>query len=110
MPLVAPALIGDSPFYVLLFYWSFRRLPRDLFDAARLEGLGPLAIWWRVALPLVRPVAVAVGVLAFVFSWSNFLDPLIYLFDDETSSRSRSGCARSRRSGVMTTRCSSPAR
>lgn len=83
VPLVAPVLIGTSPFYVLLFYWSFRRLPPDLLDAARLEGLGPIAVWWRVALPLVRPVTVAVGVLAFVFSWSNFLDPLIYLFDDE---------------------------
>jgi multiple sugar transport system permease protein len=83
VPLIAPVLIGTSPFYVLLFYWSFRRLPRDLLDAARLEGLGPFAVWWRVALPLVRPVTVAVGVLAFVFSWSNFLDPLIYLFDEE---------------------------
>lgn len=83
VPLVAPALIGTSPFYVLLFYWSFRRLPGDLLDAARLEGLSPLAVWWRVALPLVRPVAVAVGVLAFVFSWSNFLDPLVYLTDPD---------------------------
>lgn len=81
VPLIAVALLGTSPFYVLLYYWSFRRLPRDLIDAARLEGLGPLAVWWRVALPLVKPVTVAVGVLAFVFSWSNFLDPLIYLFD-----------------------------
>lgn len=81
VPLVAVALLGTSPFYVLLYYWSFRRLPGDLIDAARLEGLGPLAVWWRVALPLVKPVTVAVGVLAFVFSWSNFLDPLIYLFD-----------------------------
>ena len=83
VPLIAPVLIGTTPFYVLLFYWSFRRLSPDLLDAARLEGLGPFAVWWRVALPLVRPVTVAVGVLSFVFAWSNFLDPLIYLFDDE---------------------------
>jgi multiple sugar transport system permease protein len=82
-PLIAPALIGTSPFYVLLFYWSFRRLPQDLFDACRLEGLSPFAVWWRVAMPLVRPVTVAVALLAFVFTWSNFLDPLIYLFDQE---------------------------
>jgi multiple sugar transport system permease protein len=82
VPLVAPALMGTSPFYVLLFYWAFRRLPADLFDAARLEGLSPLATWRRVAMPLVGPVSVAVGVLAFVFTWSNFLDPLIYLYDE----------------------------
>jgi multiple sugar transport system permease protein len=84
VPLIAPAIMGTSPFYVLLFYWSFKRLPPELFEAARLEGLGPLAIWRRVAMPLVRPVTVAVGVLAFVFTWSNFLDPLIFLSDQET--------------------------
>jgi multiple sugar transport system permease protein len=82
-PLIAPALMGTSPFYVLLFYWAFKRLPGELFEAARLEGLGPLAIWRRVAMPLVRPVTVAVAVLAFVFTWSNFLDPLVYLFDPD---------------------------
>ena len=82
VPLVAPALIGTSPFYVLLFYWGFRRIPAELYEACRLEGLSPFTVWWRVALPLVRPVTVAVGVLAAVFTWSNFLDPLIYLFDE----------------------------
>jgi multiple sugar transport system permease protein len=81
VPLIAPALLGTSPFYVLLFYWSFRRLPFELFEAARLEGVGWLGVWRRVAMPLVRPTTVAVSVLAFVFTWSNFLDPLIYLFD-----------------------------
>lgn len=83
VPLIAPALMGTSPFYVLLYYWAFKRLPGELFEAARLEGLGPLAIWRRVAMPLVRPVTVAVAVLAFVFTWGNFLDPLIYLFDPD---------------------------
>jgi multiple sugar transport system permease protein len=81
-PLIAPALIGFSPFYVLLFYWSFRRLPRELLGAARLEGFSPLRTWWRVAMPLVRPVTTAVALLAFVFSWGNFLDPLVYVFDE----------------------------
>lgn len=81
VPLVAPALMATSPLYVLLFYWSFSRLPPDLIDAARLEGLGPLAIWRRVAAPLVRPTTFAVGALAFVFHWSNFIDPLLYLND-----------------------------
>ena len=82
VPLVAPALIGTSPFYVLLFFWAFRRLPPELFEASRLEGLSPLAQWRRVAMPVVRPVTIAVAVLAFAFTWSNFLDPLIYLYDE----------------------------
>jgi multiple sugar transport system permease protein len=81
VPLVAPALMGLSPFYVLLFYWSFRRLPRELFEAARLEGTSPFFMWRRFAMPLVRPVTVAIALLAFIASWGNFLDPLIYLFD-----------------------------
>jgi multiple sugar transport system permease protein len=82
-PLVAPALMGLSPFYVLLFYWSFRRLPSELFEAARLEGTSPFRMWRRFAMPLVRPVTVAVALLAFIASWGNFLDPLIYLFDSD---------------------------
>ena len=81
-PLVIPALMGLSPFYVLIFFWSFRRLPAELMEAARLEGLTPFRTWRRVAMPLVKPAATAVAVLAFVFTWGNFLDPLIYLFDE----------------------------
>ncbi len=83
VPLIAPALIGMSPFYVLLFYWGFRRIPVEIFEACRLEGLSPVTVWWRIAMPLVRPVTVAVAVLAGVFTWGNFLDPLIYLFDED---------------------------
>jgi multiple sugar transport system permease protein len=82
-PLVAPALLGLSPFYVLLFYWSFRRIPGELFEAARLEGVTPFRMWRRLAMPLVRPVTVAVALLAFIASWGNFLDPLVYLFDSD---------------------------
>ena len=83
VPLVAPALIGLSPFYVLLFYWSFRRLPSEMFEAAWLEGATPFAVWRRFAMPLVRPVTVAVALLAFIASWGNFLDPLVYLFNPD---------------------------
>ena len=83
IPLIAPSLLGTSPFFVLVYYWSFRRVPEELYEAARLEGLGPLGTWWRMALPLVRPVTAAVALLTFVFSWSNFVDPLIYLSNED---------------------------
>ena len=81
VPLIAPALIGLSPFYVLVYYWSFRRIPREYYEACRLEGMTPFAVWRRLAMPLVRPVTAGLALLAFIFSWGNFLDPLIYLFD-----------------------------
>ncbi|MDP9445183.1 MAG: carbohydrate ABC transporter permease [Actinomycetota bacterium] len=81
VPLVAPALIATSPFYVLVFFIAFRSLPADLYDVCRLEEVSPLRTWWRVAMPLVRPVTVAVGALSFVLIWSSFLEPLVYLYD-----------------------------
>jgi multiple sugar transport system permease protein len=45
VPLVAPALLGMSPFYVVLYWWSFHRLPQELFDAARVDGAGPFRLW-----------------------------------------------------------------
>ena len=81
VPLVAAGLIGTSPLYVLVYAWAFRRLPPELYEACRLEGMGPFSVWRRMAMPLVRPVTAGVAVLAFVVSWGNFLDPLVYLFD-----------------------------
>jgi multiple sugar transport system permease protein len=82
--LIVPALAASSPLFVLLFYWSFRRLPQELFEAARLDGASALAVWWRVALPLVRPVLAGVTVLAFVMYWSDFASPVLYLVRPET--------------------------
>jgi multiple sugar transport system permease protein len=82
-PLIAPAFMGLNPIFVLLFYWSFRRIPADLYDAARAEGAGLLQIWWRVGLPQVRPMLVTVGILAFVFEWNDFIDPLLFLHSSD---------------------------
>ncbi len=81
VPLVLPALLATSPFYVLVYYLAFRAVPGDLFDAARLADLSPLQTWWRVAMPLVRPVTAAVAALIFVLTWSSFVEPLVYLYD-----------------------------
>lgn len=77
--LLAPVWMGSSPLFVLIFYWSFRRMPAALIESARLDGLGALAIWARVAMPLARPAIAAVGVLTFVQYWSDFINPLLYL-------------------------------
>jgi multiple sugar transport system permease protein len=79
LPLLAPAVVGVSPFLVLLYAWSFGGIPDSQLHAARLEGAGWLSIWRRVALPQVRPATLAVAVLAFTFHWANFIDPLLYL-------------------------------
>jgi multiple sugar transport system permease protein len=79
--LVAPAFAASSPLFVLLFYWTFRRLPAEMFEAARLEGASAVTAWWRLALPPAQPTAVAVLVLTFVLYWSDFISPVLYIYD-----------------------------
>lgn len=79
LPLLAPALYGASPLFVLLYTMAFRRLGPEPFEAATLEGIGTLAQWWRYALPQVRATTVAVATLAAMQFWGAFLEPLLYL-------------------------------
>ncbi len=82
-PLVAPAIMGSSPLFVLLYYWSFRRIPNEQFDAAHLDGASALGLWHHVAMPQARAATVTVTVLAFIFYWSDFFSPLLYLKSEE---------------------------
>lgn len=77
--LIAPAIMGTTPLFVLLFYWTFRRIPSEVFAAARLDGAGLLNLWATIAMPLAWPTTVAVAVLTFALYWSDFISPLIYL-------------------------------
>lgn len=83
LALLAPALMGTSPFYVLMFYRAFRRIPAALYDAAHLDGTGVLQLWWHVALPIARPTLIGVTILAFLFYWADFISPLLYLSDPD---------------------------
>lgn len=77
--LIAPSLMGTSPFFVLMFYRAFRRIPSAIYDAARIDGAGILATWWLVALPTARPTMFAVALLSFVIYWGDYVSPLLYL-------------------------------
>jgi multiple sugar transport system permease protein len=77
--LIAPAFMGTSPLFVLLFYWTFRRLPQEMIASARVDGAGALQLWGQIAMPLARPTILSVSVLTFVHYWSDFINPLLYL-------------------------------
>jgi multiple sugar transport system permease protein len=81
LALVVPALAGSSPLFVLLYYWTFRRMSGEVFETAYLDGAGPFTVWRRIALPNARPSSVAVAVLTFILYWSDFISPLLYLRD-----------------------------
>ncbi len=78
--LIAPAVAGGNPLFILLYYRACFRIPPELYESARLEGAGAWTAWRRVALPLVRPTTAAVTVLAFALYWGDFTTPVLYIY------------------------------
>lgn len=77
-PLAVILPFSFYPFGVYLTYIYFSTsLPRDLLDAARIDGCGELAVFYRVAMPLARPVIALVGFFSFVSNWNNFFLPFL---------------------------------
>ncbi|PPF62204.1 carbohydrate ABC transporter permease [Clavibacter michiganensis] len=74
----APAVLGT--FIMRQFFIS---LPVELEEAARLDGLGRVAIWWRICMPLAKPALSAVAILTFLGSWNMYLEPTVYLTSPE---------------------------
>jgi sn-glycerol 3-phosphate transport system permease protein len=73
-----------SAFGIFLLRQTFKTVPKELDDAARIEGCTPLGILWRVYVPLARPMYVAYGLVSVSFHWNNFLWPLIVTSSVET--------------------------
>jgi len=80
VPLWAQNLFG-SAFYIFLLRQFFLGLPREYFEAARVDGCGFFGLFWRIALPLSRPALVVVLIFEIQASWTDLLKPLIYLQD-----------------------------
>lgn len=82
-PLIAPAFFGGGAFTIFLLRQFFLTLPRELDEAAMLDGANPLVIWWRILLPLSKPALVTVVLFSFIAHWDDFMGPLIYLNSTE---------------------------
>ena len=80
LPLIVPCFFGNA-FYIFLLRQFFLGIPRELSEAARIEGASELQILWHIILPLARPALFTVALFQFLFSWNDFLGPLIYLND-----------------------------
>lgn len=78
VPLWGAALFG-SGFYIFLMRQFYLSLPRELFEAARVDGCSALGLFTRIAFPLALPASVIVFIFEFQASWNNFTGPLIYL-------------------------------
>ncbi len=79
MALIVPNLVGG--FSIFLFRQFFLTIPKDLVDAARIDGLSEMAILFRIFLPLSIPAVVTVGILSFMQSWNDVLWPMVVIRD-----------------------------
>jgi multiple sugar transport system permease protein len=77
-PLIAPFFLGDA-FFIFLLRQFFLGVPRELMDAARLDGASEFRIWWQIVLPQVRVALLIAALFAIVYTWQEFFSPLIYL-------------------------------
>jgi ABC-type glycerol-3-phosphate transport system permease component len=78
-PLVLPGWLGGGAFEIFLFRQFFLSLPVELDDAARIDGCGTLRIYWSIVMPLSKPVIATIAIFDFIWAWSDFFNPLIYL-------------------------------
>jgi multiple sugar transport system permease protein len=81
-PLIVPYFFAP-PFYVFLLRQFFRGIPEDLSAAARIDGCSEFGIFWRIILPLSKPALATCALFMFLFQWGDFLNPLIFLQDDQ---------------------------
>jgi len=79
-PLWVPAFLG-SAFFIFLMVQQMRTIPRDLEEAARIDGLNAFQTWWYIIVPLVKPTAAAIAIMTAMGAWNEFMGPLIYLRD-----------------------------
>ena len=82
-PLWAPTFFA-SAFNIFLLRQFFRTIPMELSEAARIDGCSEFGIFVRIILPLSKPVLLVVALFQFIYSWNDFLAPLIYLTRQET--------------------------
>ncbi|MCD6351432.1 MAG: carbohydrate ABC transporter permease [Armatimonadetes bacterium] len=81
-PLWLPSFFA-VPFYVFLLRQFFMTIPRELEDAAKIDGCGYFATYWRIMLPQIKPALAAVAIMHFLGTWNDFMGPLIYISSPE---------------------------
>jgi ABC-type glycerol-3-phosphate transport system permease component len=78
LPLTVPWFFGGA-FYIFLLRQFFSTIPSELSHAALIDGCSHFDIWWRIFLPLSKPALVTIAIFTFLFTWNDFLGPLLYL-------------------------------
>ncbi len=78
LPLIVPNFFGNA-FYIFLMRQFMMTLPKELDDAARIDGASEWGIFWRIAVPLSKPAILTVAIFEIIHTWHDFIGPLVYL-------------------------------
>ncbi len=81
LPLVVPKFLAADAFFIFLMVQFFRGIPRELDEAAQMDGCSPWRIYVKIIMPLSMPVLATAGIFSFLWTWNDFLGPLVYLND-----------------------------
>lgn len=79
LPLTLPYFFGGGAYYIFLLRQFFNTIPNSLLESARIDGAGHFTIFSKIMLPLCKPALTSVAIFAFMFTWSDFMGPLLYL-------------------------------
>jgi len=79
LPLIIPKFVATDAFFVFLMVQFIRALPKEIFEAARIDGAGHLRTFVQVTLPLMVPALATTAIFTFIWTWGDFFGPLIYL-------------------------------
>jgi multiple sugar transport system permease protein len=82
-PLLVGKFLATEAFFVFLMVQFIRNLPKELDEAARIDGCGHWRIFWSITVPLIKPALITSSIFAFIWSWNDFLGPLLYLNSPE---------------------------
>ncbi|MCL2819496.1 MAG: carbohydrate ABC transporter permease [Oscillospiraceae bacterium] len=82
-PLIIPAFLGIPSLYIFLLRQFFMGFPKSLIHAAKVDGASEIRIFYGIVLPLCKPALVAVSIFTFLYTWTDFLNPLLYLSRSE---------------------------
>ncbi|MGI5507326.1 carbohydrate ABC transporter permease [Lentzea sp. CA-135723] len=83
LPIIVPKILATDAFFVFLMVQFIRGLPRELDEAARIDGCGHPRIFLRIVLPLMKPALATTTIFTFIWTWNDFFSQLIYLTDPD---------------------------
>jgi multiple sugar transport system permease protein len=82
MPLIIPSFFGGGAFNIFLLRQFFKTIPKDLDEAAYIDGANAFQIYYKILLPAIKPALITVGLMSVTFHWNDYMSPLIYLNSD----------------------------